>query len=112
MMNRPLLIALLACSLMTRASAEDLHVFILAGQSNMDGRGRAQDLVNDLSRFAAPQPDVKIAYANSRLRGPYATSGFVPLSPGFSVPPGTREKFGQNYKLPGSTFGPEVSFGR
>lgn len=91
---------------------EHYHVFILAGQSNMDGRGNKSDLTGELAKYAKPQPDVRICYSNSTIRGPYASDGWVALEPGFSVPPGTREKFGANYKLPGETFGPEVSFGR
>jgi hypothetical protein len=87
--------------------APAVKVYILAGQSNMDGRGRKSELVGDLARWDKPQADVRIAYSNSTRRGPYATDGFVPLEPGYSVPPGTKER-----KLPGETFGPEVSFGR
>jgi iduronate 2-sulfatase len=82
-------------------------VYVLSGQSNMDGRGRTKELVGELERWAKPQADVRIAYSNSDRRGPYATDGFVPLEPGYSVPPGTKQR-----KLPGDTFGPEVSFGR
>jgi len=91
----------------TSGAAPAVQVYILAGQSNMDGRGRKSELVGDLAKWAKPQPDVRIAYSNSSKRGPYSTGGFVPLEPGYSVPPGTKEK-----KLPGDTFGPEVSFGR
>ena len=89
----------------TAASA--VKVYILAGQSNMDGRGRKSELVGELAKWAKPQPDVRIAYSNSTKRGPYATDGFVALEPGYSVPPGTKER-----RLPGDTFGPEVSLGR
>lgn len=91
----------------TASGAMPVKVYILSGQSNMDGRGQVKELVGNLDRWAKPQADVRIAYSNSNRRGPYATDGFVPLQPGFSVPPGTKEK-----KLPGATFGPEVSFGR
>ena len=87
-------------------------VFILAGQSNMDGRGKASDLVGPLAKWAKPQADVRIAYSNSTIRGPYTSDGFQPLQPGFSVPPGSREAHGKDFKLPSATFGPEVSVGR
>jgi iduronate 2-sulfatase len=87
--------------------AAPVRVYILAGQSNMDGRGKKSELVGDLATWATPQADVRIADANSTRRGPFSTDGFVPLAPGYSVPPGTKGK-----KLPGGTFGPEVSFGR
>src|SRR5436190_23880667 len=89
------------------SGASTVKVYILAGQSNMDGRGRKSELTGELAKWATPQPDVRIAYSNSTKRGPFATDGFVLLEPGFSVPPGTKER-----KLPGVTFGPEVSFGR
>jgi iduronate 2-sulfatase len=101
------LLACLAVLLGAAPKAAPMKVYILAGQSNMDGRGKKSDLVGDLARWAKPQPDVLIAYSNSDRRGPFTTGGFVPLEPGFSVPPGTKEM-----KLPGATFGPEVSFGR
>jgi hypothetical protein len=100
---------LLACLAMLGAAPDHkpVKVYILSGQSNMDGRGRKSELVAELAPWAKPQEDVSIAYSNSSKRGPYATDGFVPLEPGYSVPPGTKER-----KLPGDTFGPEVSFGR
>ena len=87
--------------------AQPVKVYILAGQSNMDGRGKKSELVGELAKWAKPQPDVRIAYSDSTKRGPFSTDGFVSLEPGYSVPPGTKEK-----NLPGGTFGPEVSFGR
>jgi iduronate 2-sulfatase len=94
------------------APAASVKVFILAGQSNMDGRGNKAELVGPLAKWAQPQQDVRIAYSDSTLRGPYSSGGFKPLEPGYSVPPSTREREGATFKLPGSTFGPEVSFGR
>jgi iduronate 2-sulfatase len=110
-MMRIRFIFVLAGAVLSLARASDgapaVKVYILAGQSNMDGRGKKSELVGDLASWARPQADVRIAYSNSTRRGPYSTDGFVPLEPGYSVPPGTKEK-----KLPGDTFGPEVSFGR
>ena len=106
-MRSLILLASLAVLLGAAPKATPVKVYILAGQSNMDGRGKKSDLVGDLARWAKPQADVAIAYSNSNRRGPFATDGFVPLEPGFSVPPGTKQA-----KLPGATFGPEVSFGR
>jgi len=106
--------ALLTCFAAAGARAEHVDVFILAGQSNMDGRGKKSELTGPLAAYAKPRADVKIAYSNSTKRGPYASNSFVPLEPGYSVPPGTK-KPGDSappFTLPGSTFGPEVSFGR
>jgi hypothetical protein len=100
----------LACLLLLAAvaRAEHYEVFLVAGQSNCDGRGKAADLTGPLAKYAAPQKDVLIAYSCSKLRGPIlASNGFQPLQPGWSVAPGKRPT-----AVPSGTFGPEVSFGR
>jgi iduronate 2-sulfatase len=90
------------------AHAEHYDVFILAGQSNMDGRAKVADLTGPLATWAAPQKDVELCYSDSSQRGKVLSSaGWVALQPGFSVAPGSKLE-----KLPGKTFGPEVSFGR
>ncbi len=89
--------------------ADHYEIFLVAGQSNCDGRGHAKDLTGPLATWAKPQVDVTIAYSCSSLRGPVLTSkGFKPLQPGWSVAPGKNRPA----KLPSSTFGPEVAFGR
>lgn len=91
------------------ARAEHYDVFLLAGQSNMDGRGAAKDLTGPLEQWAKPQGDVLISYSNSGTRGALlASDGFQRLAPGFSVSPGKPAVTA----LPSRTFGPEVSFGR
>lgn len=110
---RPTILAVLACVAMlatgTLARAEHYEVFLVAGQSNCDGRGKASELTGPLAKWAKPQDDVRIAYSCSKLRGPVLTSdGFQSLQPGWSVTPGKNKPA----KLPGGTFGPEVSFGR
>jgi hypothetical protein len=91
------------------ARADHYEVFIVAGQSNCDGRGKAAELTGELAKWAKPQEDVLIAYSCSKLRGPVLTSdGFKPLQPGWSVAPGKDKPT----KVPSGTFGPEVSFGR
>src|ERR1051326_2738520 len=92
------------------AMAENVRVFILAGQSNMDGRGEKIELTGELAAWAKPQNDVRISYSNSTMRGPYTTAGFVTLEPGFSEPPGTKERYGDHYKLPAETFWAEGAF--
>jgi iduronate 2-sulfatase len=88
--------------------AEHYEVFLLAGQSNMDGRGAKKDLVGELASYSKPQPDVLIAFAAGGLHRPLTLSnGFVPLEPGYSGTPA--QKAGG---LPTGTFGPELSFGR
>src|SRR5689334_20230281 len=72
----------------TLHAATHYHVYILSGQSNMDGRGKKSELVGQLAQWAKPQSDVLITYSNSTLRGPYKSEGWKPLEPGYSVPPG------------------------
>lgn len=89
--------------------ADHYEVFLVAGQSNCDGRGAVAELKGPLEKWAKPQEDVLLAYSCSKLRGPVLSSdGFVPLQPGYSVAPGKNKPT----KLPSGTFGPEVSFGR
>jgi len=98
------LVRLLSLVLALGAFAPSLHaaaidVYLLAGQSNMDGRGKTAEL-EEAQR--APIAGVQIWY-----RQPLADSaGWQPLAPGFSIPPG--HKGG----LPGPTFGPEIGFAR
>ncbi len=88
--------------------AAHYEVFILAGQSNMDGRAKAAELTGPLATWAGAQKDVEICYSDSNRRGKALSSeGWVALQPGFSVAPGSKLE-----TLPGKTFGPEVSFGR
>jgi iduronate 2-sulfatase len=104
-------IGAVACGLLLAATARAEHyeVFVVAGQSNADGRGAAVGLTGPLAKWARPQEDVRIAYSCSSLRGPVLTSGgFQPLRPGWSVAPGKARPT----TLPSNTFGPEVSFGR
>ena len=88
-----------ACFLGGSAAADSYDVYLLAGQSNMDGRGKASDLTPTQS---GPFTDVTIYYRNKKQ----SSEGWKPLTPGFSVPP--------KYKgeLPSPTFGPELGFAR
>lgn len=107
-----LLSLVLALSASAVARAERYDIYILAGQSNMDGRAKADDLKGDLAKYRDPQKDVQIDYGNPVLKGEAShTDGFVPLGPGFSIAPG-RAAGGTTRHIPTETFGPEVSFGR
>ena len=90
-LRRATAVALFAVTLLARpAVAVDYDVYILAGQSNMDGRGLVSELVGPLEPFAGVQHDVRIWYSNGGLRQPLIRSdGWQPLRPGYSVsPPG------------------------
>jgi iduronate 2-sulfatase len=65
-------------------------VFLLAGQSNMDGRA---EIAAAPPQWSVPQEDVLFFYRN--------IVGWVPLQHGSASPPGTS-----------TNFGPELSFGR
>ncbi len=73
-------------------------IYLLAGQSNMDGRGKANDLTGDLAGYAAPHDQVLIRYSSGghhrRLR---ESEGLIVLQPGCNEQPGQ--------------FGPELGFG-
>jgi len=84
-------------------------VYLVGGQSNMDGRGRTNELTNSLSVWLPPQADVRIYYANPinlNPTNPTYQTGWQMLAPGFSVPPGFAGA------LPSGDFGPELSFAR
>lgn len=72
-------------------------VYLLAGQSNMDGRAKAAELSGEQRQSL---PNSIIFYRNP----PISSDGWKPLTPGYSVAPGYRGK------LPSRTFGPEIGF--
>src|SRR5215469_1898245 len=91
------------------ARAEHYDVFVLAGQSNMDGRAKVGELTGDLAKWKEAQVDVLLAYSNSGTKGKLlSTDGWVKLAPGYSVAPARPRQ----EKLPGGTFGPEIGFGK
>jgi hypothetical protein len=83
-------------------------VFLLAGQSNCDGRGLASQLSGSLSDYAGPQPEILIHYTNPSYGNSNRTlyQNWVTLRPGFSRPPG----YGGS--LPSPTFGTEIGAGK
>lgn len=88
-------------------AGEACDVYIVSGQSNMDGRASARQLVDTNSVLASVQTNAFIYYANPINRDPLAPSyitDWEPIAPGFSVPPGYKAK------LPSESFGPELSF--
>lgn len=108
-MNRPAslslpLAALLFFSAAGAARATNYDVYLLAGQSNMDGRGLTSDLTGSLASYAAPDPGVELYYDNPAAPASY-TPGWVPLQPGYSVPSSTLAS------VPSGDFGPELGFG-
>ncbi len=77
-------VLLLACQL-TIALADHYEVFLLAGQSNMDGRGAVVDLKEDLDEYAKANPEILLHFSAGGLNRPLTVSdGFKPLAPGYS----------------------------
>ncbi|TWT75238.1 sialate O-acetylesterase [Allorhodopirellula solitaria] len=93
---RLLVVAILSASA-SLGAAEDYDVYLLAGQSNMDGRG----LASQLSPEQQAPIDQAIIYYRNVLR---SSDGWQQLGPGFSVPPRFKGE------LPSPTFGPELGF--
>ena len=56
---RTVILLLLSAS---TARADHFEVFLVAGQSNCDGRGMVADLTGPLAKWAKPQADVLIAH--------------------------------------------------
>ena len=109
-MNYKILLLAVSClwaGHLTSARAEHYAIFLLAGQSNMDGRGAVKDLTGDLAQYAKPTPNILIHFSAGGLHRPLTVSrGFRPIQPGYSGTPGNKPN-----GLPTPTFGPEVSFG-
>lgn len=87
--------------------SEPVHhdVFIIAGQSNGDGRGLASELTGSLSEFSGVQSDAIIYYSNPGRYGDTSDPNYlawVPLEPGYSVAPG------EAGPLPTNSFGHEI----
>ncbi len=86
-----------AISFASVCSAENYDVYLLAGQSNMDGRGLVSELPESHSK---PVGDAIVFYRSV----PRHSDGWQLLVPGFSVPPKYKGEF------PSPTFGPEIGF--
>lgn len=91
------------------AAVTHYDVYLIAGQSNADGRGTNSELAGALAAYAAPQTGVRIFYVNPTNSNPVTPSyhtGWTTLAPGSSVAPGF------SGALPSPNFGFEVSLGR
>ena len=88
----------LGLALAVPASAVNYEVYLFAGQSNMDGRGKVADLRPE---YRQSFTNVVIYYRN----GAIGTDSWKPLEPGYSIAPNDKKK-----TLPSPTFGPEIGF--
>ena len=87
----------LAILIFSNASAAEYHLYLLAGQSNMDGRGKTANLTSAQKKTSSSSI---IFYRNP----PHSSNTWKKLKPGFSIPPRFKGK------LPSPTFGPEIGF--
>ena len=93
----------------TPVGNEHFDVYLVGGQSNMDGRGNTSDLVGAKAFWNQPQTNVQIYYANpvnEQPTNPTYNSGWQIFKPGFCVPPGF------SGPLPSPRFGPALSFAK
>lgn len=97
--TRIALVVLVTLALQTLCVADEYDVYLLAGQSNMDGRGA----VSDLDAEQQMPVDHAIIFYRNELR---SSEGWKTLAPGFSIPPKYKGGF------PSPTFGPEIGFAR
>lgn len=83
-------------------------VFLIAGQSNADGRGTNANLTGDLSTYAGQQAGVLIHYTNPAYTHSDKSryQKWVTLQPGYSVAPHSTGP------LPRTSFGVEIGAGK
>ncbi|MDA7537564.1 sialate O-acetylesterase [Akkermansiaceae bacterium] len=88
---------LISFLLFLSAQADEFELYLLAGQSNMDGRGKVVHLTKEQRK---PSEKSLIYYGNPLK----SSEGWKALGPGYSIAP--------KYKggLPSPTFGPELGF--
>jgi iduronate 2-sulfatase len=82
---------------MVSGRAHEYQLFLLGGQSNMDGRGNVSELPKELST----NPEILLFYKNEA----HTSKDWVSLQGGYSIKPGYKGE------LPSATFGPEIGFG-
>lgn len=89
----------------TAVAAEDVHIYLIGGQSNATGRADASK-IDESSPLASPQTDVSLWYRNTQG----ATNNTLPESQIIDLAPGSG--FGTGAPVYPKEFGPEVAFGR
>jgi iduronate 2-sulfatase len=91
-----------------RAAPTHRDVFLIAGQSNADGRGHKAELIGELAAHAEKAPAALIHYTNTAYahKDKKHYKKWMPLEPGYSVAPGYRGR------LPSHSFGVEIGAAR
>jgi hypothetical protein len=95
-------IAALALVSANDAQALPIQVFLLGGQSNMDGRAPASGLPTSPVNLQQPQPDVLFYHSDQGGRSSATADRLILLQPGTA-------EFGPGGR---PAFGPEITFGR
>lgn len=87
------------------ASPKHRDVFLIAGQSNADGRALKSELTGELAGYAGRQSAAGIDYTNTAYGNADKSRyrKWMILEPGYSVPPGF------SGALPSTTFGVEIA---
>ena len=93
------------CSCSESAIAEDVHVYLLGGQSNGTGRGDAAEILDD--SLSQPQNDVKFWYRKTQNS---ATNNALPENEIINLAPGSGH--GVTGIVAPVEFGPEITIGR
>ena len=106
MKTRHILIAA-ALALTTAATAETYHVYLLAGQSNMDGYGLVEDLTPE-QRAVVPGARIFLGQVRNDFEPAEGVGFWSDLTPGLGA--GSRTD-GESI-TPAARFGPELSFAR
>jgi hypothetical protein len=102
---RSLLLGIAALALVSASDAPALpvKVFLLGGQSNMDGRAPMSGLPTSPVNLQEPQPDVLFYHSDQGEDSTATANMLIPLQPGTA-------EYGPNGL--GPAFGPEITFGR
>lgn len=107
-LKRGLWSAVLGCCLVGSAAAMEYDLYLIAGQSNCDGRADKTELTGRLEGWSGVQTNVLIHYTNPLTKDPenptYQT-GWTNLMPGFAI-----RNSGET--IPSERYGLELSFGK
>ena len=93
------MLAFISLAFQASCHAKNYDVYLLAGQSNMDGRGQIEELESEYRKAI----DKAIIFYRNSIR---SSQRWFTLAPGFSIPPKYKGEF------PSPTFGPEIGFAR
>ena len=64
-----------ACFSSPGVAQQVVDVYVMAGQSNMDGRGLVKELTQSRPDLARPQPEIRYGYPNPKLEDKGLSTG-------------------------------------